>query len=162
MGTAQEDFAASHPGAAIFARETDDGAIMVAAWPDRLAVAMVGAIHSEYLIEALREMRAAGFPASDSFTALIDLSAFSGEIDWKDIREVREVMPKGESRTNKNAYVVRNPIFALVAKITSVLFPQTQNAAFSTAAEARVWLGWADRSGADATNRHQCMPPLDS
>lgn len=142
MATANENFAEENPGSAIFVRETDDGAIRLAAWPDRLVVAMVGAIHSEYLIEALREMRAAGLPASDTFTALIDLSAFTGEIDWKDIREVREVMPKGESRTNKNAYVVRNPIFALVAKITSVLFPQTQNAAFPTAAEARVWLGW--------------------
>ncbi len=142
MGTAQDDFAASHPGAAIFARETDDGAIMLAAWPDRLVVAMRGAIHSNCLIEALREMRAAGLPATDEFTALIDISTFSGEIDWNDIREIREIMPKGDSRTNKNAYVVRNPLFALIAKITSVLFPQTQNAAFPTQAEARLWLGW--------------------
>lgn len=146
MRTAQESFAASHPGAAIFTRETDDGAIRVAAWPDHLVVAMVGAIHSKYLIEALRDMRAAGLPATDEFTALIDISAFTGEIDWKDILEVKEVMPKGGSRTNKNAYIVRNPLFALVAKITSALFSQTQNAAFPTQAEARLWLGW-DETG---------------
>lgn len=149
MEIAQESFAAGHHGAAIFVREVDDGAIRVAAWPDHLVVVMVGAIHSKYLIEALQDMRVAGLPASDAFTALIDISAFTGEVDWRDIREVREVMPKGDSRTNKNAYVVRNPLFALVAKITAALFSQTQNAAFPTQAEARLWLGWdeADHSG---------------
>jgi hypothetical protein len=155
-GTTQEAFEADHPGAAIFARETDDGAILLAAWPDRLVVAMQGAIHSSHLIEALREMRAAGLPATDEFTALIDISTFTGEIDWRDIWEVREVMPKGDSRTNKNAYVVRNPLFALVAKITSVLFPQTQNAAFPTQAEARQWLGW-EISGTARTTHN--LPP---
>ncbi len=142
MGPAQQAFAEKHSGAAVFARETDDGSIVLAAWPHRLAVKMSGAITSDYLLEVLREMRAAGLPASDSFSALIDLSDFTGDVDWKDIRQVTDIMPKGDSKTNKNAYVVRNRIFALIAKITSALFAQTEHAAFPSEAEARAWLGW--------------------
>ncbi len=143
-------FAEKYPGAAIFGREADDGSVLVAAWPDRLVVRMAGAIHSTKLIEALQDMRAAGFPASDAFSALIDLSTFTGEVDWQDIRQVKEIMPKGDSMTNKNAYIVRNRIFALTAKITSALFSQTEHVAFNTEKEALAWLGWdqpATKSG---------------
>jgi hypothetical protein len=87
-------------------------------------------------------MRAAGHLVSDQFNALIDLTEFTGVIDWDEIRKISEVMPKGASRTNKNAYLVHDTFLAMVAKITSVLFPQTECAAFTTENEARAWLGW--------------------
>jgi hypothetical protein len=51
-------------------------------------------------------------------------------------------MPKGDSTTNKNAYVIRNPLWMAIAKITAAYFPSTECAAFTAEAEARTWLGW--------------------
>lgn len=144
MESTLQAFAQRYPDAKIFVYQQSDGAIMAAAWPDRLVVNIDGGVHSRDLIEVLRQVRAAGCPASDAFSALIDLSTFTGEIDWNDIREVKEVMPKGDSMTNKNAYIVRNRIFAMTAKIISALFTQTEHAAFRSEAEARQWLGWDD------------------
>ena len=58
------------------------------------------------------------------------------------IPQITEVMPKGENRSNKNAYVVRNDMFAMLAKINVALFPDTHHATFKTEEDARAWLGW--------------------
>ena len=144
METTRAAFADKHAGAKIFVYQQSDGSVMAAAWPDRLVVNIDGGVHSRDLIAVLRQVRAAGLPASDAFSALIDLSTFTGEIDWNDIRQVKDVMPKGDSMTNKNAYIVRNRFFAMAAKIVSGLFTQTEHVAFTTEEEARRWLGWKD------------------
>jgi hypothetical protein len=142
MDQALKVFAANNPGAAVFARGTAANHIMLAASPHRLVLCTKGAINSEHLVALLGEMRAAGHLASDDFSALIDLTGFTGAIDWDEIKKISTVMPEGDSRTNKNAYVVHNSFLAMVAKISAALFPKTECAAFSTVKEARKWLGW--------------------
>lgn len=139
--TAEELFAAKNPGAAIFARVRAEGAVLLAVSPKRLVFEMTGTIPSEYFVEVLADARAAGLLLSDDFSALADMTGFTGTIDWKVIPKISDVMPKGDS-TNKNAYIVRNTMFAVLTKINMVLFPKTQHRTFSTVAEARAWLGW--------------------
>ena len=142
MDQALKVFAANNPGAAVYARGSAATHIMLAVTPHRLVFAIKGAINSEHLIAVLSEMRAAGQVTSDDFSALVDLTGFTGAIDWDEIKKISTVMPQGDSRTNKNAYVVHDSFLAMVAKITAVLFPKTECAAFSTETEARKWLGW--------------------
>lgn len=142
MTTANEDFAARNPGATIFTREEPDGSIMLAVSPRRLVFCMTGAFHSDHIIGVLADARATGLVDTDDFSALVDMTGFIGVIDWSVIPEISEVMPKGENRTNKNAYIVRNDMFAKLAKINGALFPNTEHATFMTEKEARAWLGW--------------------
>ena len=142
MDQAQKVFAANNPGAAVFSRGTAAAHILLAVSPHRLVFAIKGAINSEHLIAILCEVRAAGQVTSDDFSALIDLTGFTGAIDWDEIKKISTIMPAGDSRTNRNAYVVHDSFLAMVAKITAVLFPKTECAAFSTVKEARKWLGW--------------------
>ena len=142
MTAALETFAQKYPGAAVFAGGSGTSTAMLAVAPHRLVLKINGTVQSDKLVGLLQKMRAAGHLPSDDFSALIDLTEFTGAIDWDEIRKISEVMPKGASRTNKNAYLVHDTFLAMVAKITSVLFPQTECAAFTTEKEARAWLGW--------------------
>ena len=137
-----ETFAKKHPGATVFAGGRRGDRVMLAVAPHRLVLKINGTVQSDRVVGLLQEMRAAGHLASDDFNALIDITEFTGAIDWDEIRKISEVMPKGASRTNKNAYLVHNTFLAMVAKITAALFPQTECAAFTTEKEARALLGW--------------------
>lgn len=142
MDTALETFAKRYPGATVFAHGQRGDRVLLAVAPHRLVLKVGGTVQSEHLITVLSEMRAAGHLDSDDFNALIDLTEFTGAIDWNEIRKISDVMPKGSSRTNRNAYLVHDDFLAMVAKITSALFPQTECAAFTNEREARAWLGW--------------------
>lgn len=67
---------------------------------------------------------------------------FTGVIDWKVIPQISAVMPKGSNNTNKNAYIVRDGFFDMLAKVNAVLFPNTEHATFRDEASAKAWLGW--------------------
>ena len=141
MATAEEIFAERNPGAAIFARVRADGAVLLAVSPGRLVFEMTGTIPCDYFVDVLADARAAGLLTCDAFSALVDMTSFTGVIDWKVIPKISDVMPKGDS-TNKNAYIVRNTMFTVLTKINAVIFPKTQHRTFSTEGEARMWLGW--------------------
>jgi hypothetical protein len=138
---AEDVFVKNNPGAAIFVRDRAEGAVLLAVSPGRLVFEMTGTIPCDYFVEVLADARAAGLLTSDAFSALADMTDFTGVIDWKVIPKISEIMPKGDS-ANKNAYIVRNTMFAVLTKINAVLFPKTQHRTFSTAGEARAWLGW--------------------
>jgi hypothetical protein len=140
--TTREEFTAHHPGAEIIVHEDRDGVVMLAVAPHRLIFTIEGTISSDHIVGVLRDASAAGLLPNDEFSALADFSNFTGVFDWTIIRQISEVMPKGNSRTNRNAYVVRNTMFMILAKVNAALFPSTQHAAFKTEAEARAWLGW--------------------
>lgn len=135
-------FSEKHKGAAVFTRGRGKSAVLAAVRPHRLVLKIAGSAPSEHVVSVLQDLRSAGHLASDEFSALIDLTEFTGAIDWDEIKKISDVMPKGVSRTNKNAYLVHDGFLAMIAKITSVLFPQTQCAAFAREREALHWLDW--------------------
>lgn len=140
--TTPEEFIANHPGATIVMRDKATGLAILAVSPGRVALTVTGTISSEHIVGVLQDANIAERLGSDQFNALIDLSAYTGAVDWKDIQQIKEIMPKGDSHTNKNAYVVRNALYMMVAKITAAFFAHTECAAFLSEKEARAWLGW--------------------
>lgn len=140
----KERFTAANPQAQIFWRQHHGGAVFLALAPGRLMLVLDGPIASDQFVAMLRDAKPGDILGSDVFHALIDLRSFSGVVDWKDISEIRNVMPKGGSRTNRNAYLVRNQYLAMAATITAAFFSQTECKAFLKEEDARAWLGWAE------------------
>jgi hypothetical protein len=132
----------AHAGMRFFVQGGRGARILLAAAPHRLYLVFEGEAEGEQIVGALLDAKRAGLPASDEFSALVDMLPFTGSVNWRAIPQISNVMPKGRSTTNKNAYVVRDDITAALTKINSVLFPNTEHRAFDNEAEAVAWLGW--------------------
>ncbi|GAA0549958.1 hypothetical protein FHS83_001186 [Rhizomicrobium palustre] len=126
-----------------FCRSFPEGMISLEVQPCRLIFRIQGALHSEHIVGIIGEARAAGLLQEDHFSALVDMRDFTGVIDWKVIPKINDVMPKGDYCGNKNAYIVRDEFFAMLAKVNVALFPNTEHATFHNEEEAVKWLGWA-------------------
>jgi hypothetical protein len=126
----------------VFVRGEIGARVLLGVEPQRLYFRFEGEADGAQIIDAIRDATAAGLLTSDDFSALVDMSTFTGVLDWKVIPQISEVMPQGDTATNKNAYVVRDSLTAVLAKINSALFSKTQHRAFSHADEALAWLGW--------------------
>lgn len=137
-------FTQDHSDAQVFVQGVKGARILLAVGPRRLHFVFEGEAEGRQIIAALNAAKAAGVLVSDDFSALVDMIPFTGALDWRTIPEISEVMPKGTTTTNKNAYIVRDDITAALTKINSALFSKTEHRAFATEAEARAWLGWDD------------------
>ena len=137
------EFAAAHPAARLFVRGAADGRAILAAEPKRLHLVLEGEVSREDFLGVLIEARACDLPSSDDFHTLVDISRLTSALDWQAVAQVGEIMPKGDTATNKNAYVVRDSITAALTKVYSMLFAKTEHRAFTSADEAMRWLGWS-------------------
>lgn len=135
-------FADKNPNMTLFVRGEIGARVLLAVAPRRLSVCMEGDASCADLLAVLRDARAAGHFESDDFSALVDMTGFTGTLDWQLIPKISEVMPKGDSETNKNAYVVRDALLSTLIKVSAMLFPKTKHASFVSEAKAREWLGW--------------------
>jgi hypothetical protein len=134
-------FRRAHPKAHLFVRGTPGASIWLAVEPRRLHVVFDGEPDGACLTGVFAEARDAGLLTNDMW-ALVDITRFTGAIDWKAISALGEIMPKGGDTINRNAYIVRDGITAAMTKISAALFTRTQHQPFSNEAEAREWLGW--------------------
>lgn len=135
-------FSGKHAGMTILVCGGIGARVMLAASAKRLVMRLEGEVETPLIIHVLHDARIAGYPASDDFSAMVDVTSFTGVLDWSVIPQISEVMPKGETTTNRIAYVVRDAVIAKLAKVNATLFPLTQHATFATESEARGWLGW--------------------
>jgi hypothetical protein len=73
---------------------------------------------------------------------LVDLSNFTGGIDWSAIHTIIDLAPWGSEagRASKVAYVNKSAWFSAMIKLTSVLFPKTEHRQFSSGQHALQWL----------------------
>jgi hypothetical protein len=78
--------------------------------------------------------------------ALVDLTRFTGAVDWAAIRAVKDmaVWGRGARRKTRVAYLVRDGQFAALVKIIAALFPRSSHRAFYRLDEAVAWLLRAD------------------
>lgn len=134
-------FRRAHPKAHLFVRGRPNARVYLAVEPRRLHVVFDGEPDGACLIGVFTEAREAGLFTNDMW-ALVDISRFTGAIDWKAIAAIGDIMPKGGEGTNRNAYIVRDSITAAMTKISAALFVHTEHKAFRDEAEAREWLGW--------------------
>lgn len=74
--------------------------------------------------------------------SLVDLTRFTGAVDWAAVRSVREMAAwgKGNKPKSRVAYVLRDQRFVALVKIIAVLFPRSHHRAFYDFAEAARWI----------------------
>ena len=106
--------------------------------PMRLYVLVDGEPAGKTLIDTFGEAIATGKLKSRS--TLIDLTRFTGSVDWDAVRTLRDMTPHGIESASSVAYVVRNRLFIKLIKIAKVIFPKMRHEAFSSRAEAAAWL----------------------
>ncbi len=82
-----------------------------------------------------------------SMRTLVDLTNFTGAVDWGAVRAVSEMGAWGTGRTSLSrvAYLVRDGQFAALVKIVSILFPLSSHRPFYDPTDA---LGWLSLQGA--------------
>jgi hypothetical protein len=135
-------FARAHAGMRIFVRGDKGARVVLAVASRRMYFVFEGECEGAQIVGVINDAKEAGVIVSDDFSAYVDMLPFTGALDWRVIPQIGEVMPKGNTATNKNAYVVRDDITAALTKINSALFSKTEHRAFATGAEALAWLGW--------------------
>ena len=116
---------------------------MVKLTPKRLYVLADGEPPGKILIATFAAAVATG--ALISRSTLIDLTGFTGSVDWDAVRTLRDMTPRGIESTSSVAYVVRNKLFVKLIKIAMTLFPKVRHQAFTSRAEAVAWLDDAAR-----------------
>ena len=110
--------------------------------PKRLYVLADGEPTGKILIDTFAEAIATG--ALKSRSTLIDLTCFTGSVDWEAVRILRDMTPRGIESASSVAYVVRNRLFIKLIKIATAIFPKMHHKAFDSRAEAVAWLDAAD------------------
>ena len=74
--------------------------------------------------------------------ALVDLTRFTGSVDWAAVRAVREMAPWGDGAPGRSrvAYLIPDSEFNLLIRIAAALFTRTRHRAFLECAAAMEWL----------------------
>lgn len=96
---------------------------------------------AEDLVTCFKQAMSAGWLKLSMLT-LVDLTKFTGAVDWGAIRTISKMARWGTDRgeISRVAYLVRDGQFNALVKIVSVLFPLSSHRAFSSAAHAMTWL----------------------
>lgn len=108
---------------------------------DLLVMELVGAASLALVREALAKGRETGWIAA-ARPSLIDLSQFTGNIDWAELRAISQMTdwaPPG-GHTLPVAYVSDHVLFIMLLKLVQVFFPWAQHRAFSRRDWALEWL----------------------
>ena len=99
----------------VIARGAPGARFMMKVTPARLYVLADGEPDGKCLIEVLAEAIASGKLKSHS--TLVDLTRFTGIVDWDAISTMREMTPLGMESVSSVAYIVRDNLFAKLLKI---------------------------------------------
>lgn len=75
-----------------------------------------------------------------SLSALVDLTIFTGTVDWDHVAAVSKMAPWGKDGACNVAYIVRDNLFHNLIKIAATMFPQTRQQSFLDRGEAEAWL----------------------
>ena len=137
-------FAEAGGAGIIIARGAPGARFMMKLTPMRLYVLADGEPRSKSLIDVLAEAVATGKLKSSS--TLVDLTRFTGSVDWEAVKTMRDMSPRGIEDASSVAYVVRNKLFVKLTKILGVMFPKIRHEAFTSRAEAVAWLDSFDKA----------------
>lgn len=106
-----------------------------------LLIELAGAPAGERIYDGIRQAYTEGW-ITTSMPTLVDVSAFNGPIDWAAIRKITELADwgEGDGEPSRVAYFTRDPMFMLVAKAASALFPKSRHRVFGNRHAALAWL----------------------
>jgi hypothetical protein len=126
----------------VVARGYPGARLMMKLTPNRLYILADGEPPGKILTDTFAEAVATG--ALKSRSTLIDLTRFTGAVDWEAVMILRDMTPRGKESASNAAYVVRNRLFVKLIKIATAIFPKVHHKAFDSRAEAVAWLDAAD------------------
>jgi hypothetical protein len=108
---------------------------------DFMRIDVTGEALDNGIVDCFREALAQGVMHANMLV-LVDLSSFTGGIDWSAIHAIVTLAPWGTEagRASRVAYVNKSVWFSAMIKLTSVLFPKTQHRQFSGVHHALQWL----------------------
>jgi len=106
-----------------------------------LHIRILGDAPAGGLADCFREALATGV-ITDSMPALVDLTRFSGRVDWQSVRQISDLVPWGrdETRSSRVAYLSDSPWFGAILKVAAALYPRTAHRRFDDAPTALEWL----------------------
>jgi hypothetical protein len=113
--------------------------VLLKVTPKRLYVLCDGEPPGKCLSGAFGEAVRGG-KIKHSMSALVDLSHYTGQVDWDHVKAVRDMAAWGKDGDSNVAYVVRDNIFHSVIKIAAALFTDTRHEPFLDRAAAEAWL----------------------
>jgi hypothetical protein len=104
-------------------------------------VDVVGEPSGPDLVDCFRRALATGW-LKPCMRTMVDLTGFSGSVDWRAIDTIARMAPWGRGRPGdaRVAYIVRNQPFFLLIKAAWARFPLIQYRIFFSRHEAMSWL----------------------
>ncbi len=107
-----------------------------------LVIEVVGTPPSSHIHQAIQRGYAEGW-IKTSMPTLVDVSVFTGNIDWAAIKAISQMTDwggKGSAPPSRVAYLSPDPFFALVVKAVSILFFRSTHRLFADRQTALAWL----------------------
>lgn len=129
----------------VFVQGAPQARVLLKVTPKRLYVLVDGEPAGKAISGVFSDAIRAG-KINYSLSALVDLTLFTGSVDWDHIAAVSKMAPWGKDGTSIVAYVVRSNIFHNLIKIAATMFPDTKQQSFLDRAEAEAWLAASDRA----------------
>jgi hypothetical protein len=98
-------------------------------------------VPGDSIVAAFRKALAAGWIQLNMAT-LVDLTRFTGSVDWAAIHTIKDLAPWGTAPAGKSqvAYLVRDDLFGVLIRVTGALFARSHHRAFIDEAAALAWL----------------------
>jgi hypothetical protein len=129
----------------VFTRASGVNRVTVSITGDLMRVDVAGETLDNGIVDCFREAIAAG-AVRPNMVCLVDLSDFSGGVDWTAIHTIAALVPWGSEtdRPSRVAYVTKSAWFSAMLKLASVLFPKAQHRQFSGVQKALRWLQAGD------------------
>jgi hypothetical protein len=125
----------------VFARASGVNRVTVSITGNLMRVDVAGEALDGSIVDCFREAIAAGV-VRPNMVCLVELSDFTGGVDWAAIHAIAELVPWGSEigRPSRTAYVTKSAWFSAMLKLASVLFPKSQHRQFSGVQKALQWL----------------------
>ena len=127
----------------VFAQGAPGARVLLKVTPTRLYVLADGEPAGKSISGVFGDAIRAG-KVKHSLSALVDLSIFTGSVDWDHIVAVSKMAAWGKDSATSVAYVVRDNLFHNLIKIAATMFPDTRHQSFLDRGEAEAWLAASD------------------
>jgi hypothetical protein len=123
------------------ASQSPEGGVFLRRREGILWIMVEGEASGDNLVSAFRQALDRGV-VDLWMPSLVDLTRFTGAVDWAAVRTVREMAAWGRGNKPKSrvAYVLRDQRVVALVKIIAVLFPRSTHRAFYDVAEAGRWI----------------------
>ncbi|WP_374304981.1 hypothetical protein [Ferrovibrio sp.] len=106
-----------------------------------LAITVVGAPAGQLIHDAIQAGLQQGW-LQPGIPTLVDVGDFQGNVDWQAMLTISRMTDwsQGKTVTAKVAYLTNDPLFSLLIKAVSTLFPDSRHRLFQDTGHARQWL----------------------